>query len=260
MSRRSHALACAALMLLLPGPAAAETVHQLFEQGNERFWKAEYREAVDVYYEIMRLGIEDTDLWYNTATAYARMGEYGRAAFFYEKVLRVRPRDSGAQHNLDVVRSTVARELSKTRQNVDVNPSETVWEGILSWFTPNELAIMFLFFYYAFFVAVAIRHFLKRPVGRVTSSLFVAIFLALWLASGAMLFGKYRTHFVSRSGVVLEKGIVMVHEGPDTQSPRVFDVLEAQRLRVLDTSGDWILVRDDKGREGWLHTDQLGRL
>ncbi len=241
-------------------PAGAETVHHLFEQGNERYWKGDYRQAVDIYYEIMRLGIEDTDLWYNTATAYARMGEYGRAAFFYEKVLRVRPRDSAAQHNLDVVRSTVARELSKTRQNVDVNPAETVWEGVLSWFTANELAVLFLMFYYAFFAAVAVRHFQRRPVGRVASSLFVGIFLALWLVSGAMLLGKYHAHFLSHFGVVLEKGIVMVREGPDAQSPRVFDVLEAQRLRVVDTSGDWVLVRDDKGREGWLSTDQIGRL
>jgi tetratricopeptide (TPR) repeat protein len=241
-------------------PAAAETVHQMFERGNDRYWKGEYREAVDIYYEIMRLGIEDTDLWYNAATAYARMGEYGRAAYFYEKVLRVRPRDSAAQHNLDVVRSTVARELSKTRQNVDVNPRETVFGGILSWFTPNELALMFLIFYYAFFFALATRYLLRKPVGRVTSSLFVAIFLALWLATGVMLFGKYQTHFVSRSGVVLEQGIVMVHEGPDMQSPRVFDVMEAQRLEVVDASGDWVLIRDDQDRSGWLHTDQLGRL
>lgn len=258
--RRLYAAFVAAALLTAAPPASAETVHQLFEQGNEKFWKGEYRQAVDVYYEIMRLGIEDTDLWFNTATAYARMGEYGRAAYFYEKVLRVRPRDSAAQHNLNVVRSTVARELSKTRKNVDVNPRETVWEGVLSWFTPNELAILFLFFYYAFFLALIIRHFLKKPVGRVTSSLFVAIFLVLWLASGAMLFGKYRTHFISRTGVVLEQGIVMVHEGPDHQSPRVFDVLEAQRLHVQDTSGDWVMIRDDKGREGWLHSDQLGRL
>jgi hypothetical protein len=258
---RGPITACAGLVVLaLSAPAGAETVHQLFEKANERYWKGEYREAVDVYYEILHLGVEDTDLWYNTATAYARMGEFGRAAYFYEKVLRVRPRDRAAQHNLSVIRSTVARELSKTRKNVDVNPRETVWEGILSWFTPNELAVVFLVFYYAFFVALVVRRFMHRPVGRVTSSLFVVIFLVLWIASGAMLFGKYRSHFVSRTAVVLESGVVMVHEGPDAQSPRVFDVLEAQRVRVLDTSGDWMHIRDDRDREGWLHADQLGRL
>ena len=246
--------------LLAPASARADTVHEMFDRGNDAYWKGDYRLAVDVYYEIMRLGVEDTDLWYNAATAYARMSEYGRAAFFYEKVLRARPRDTAAQHNLGIVRSTVAQELSKARAGVDVNPKETVWEGILSWFTPNELALVFLLFYYAFFVALAVRHFLKRPVGRVTASLFLAIFLVLWLASGAMLFGKYRVHFLSHDGVVLDQGIVMVHEGPNGQSPRVFDVIEAQRVEILETQGDWIRIRDDKDRDGWLFTDQIGQL
>lgn len=250
----------ALLALLVPASAHAETVHEMFEQGNDLYWKGEYREAVDVYYEIMRLGVEDTDLWYNAATAYARMSEYGRAAFFYEKVLRARPRDTAAQHNLGYVRSTVARELSKTRAGVDVNPKETVWEGILSWFTPNELALVFLIFYFAFFIALAVRHLLKQPVGRVTASLFLAIFLALWLTSGAMLFGKYRVHFLFHDGVVLDSGIVMVHEGPNGQSPRVFDVIEAQRVEIVETQGGWIRIRDDKERDGWLSTAQLGQL
>ncbi|MBW2261653.1 MAG: hypothetical protein JRG91_06730 [Deltaproteobacteria bacterium] len=248
------------VLMTLAAPAHAETVHEMFERGNERYWKGEYREAVDVYYEIMRLGVEDTDLWYNAATAYAHMDEYGRAAFFYEKVLRTRPRDAAAQHNLSFVRSTVARDLSKTRADVDVNPRETVWEGILSWFTPNELALIFLLFYYAFFIALLVRHFMTRPVGRVTASLFLSIFLVLWVASGAMLFGKYRTHFLSHDGVVLETGIVMVHEGPNPQSPRVFDVIEAQRVEIVEIQGEWIQIRDDQERDGWLTTDQLGQL
>lgn len=251
-------LACIVMTFALP--ARAETVHEMFERANDRYWKGEYREAVDVYYEIMRLGVEDTDLWYNAATAYARMGEYGRAAFFYEKVLRMRPRDAAAQHNLSIVRSTVARELSKSRADVDVNPKETVWEGILSWFTANELALIFLVFYYAFFIAILVRHFLKQPVGRVTASLFLFIFLALWLSSGAMLFGKYRVHFLAHDGVVLEKGIVMVREGPSPQSPRVFDVMEAQRVEIVESQGGWIRVRDDKERDGWLAAEQLGQL
>jgi tetratricopeptide (TPR) repeat protein len=255
-------LACAALALLaLSRPATAETtVYDMFEEANQLYWKGDYRQAVDIYYEIMRLGVEDTDLWYNAATAYARMGEYGRAAFFYEKVLRTRPRDTAAQHNLSIVRSTVARELSKSRTGVDVNPRETVWEGILSWFTPNELAFLFIVFYYAFFVALAVRHFLKKPVGRVAASLFLFIFLGLWLSFGAMLFGKYRTYFLSHEAVVLDEGIVMVHEGPSPQSPRVFDVIEAQRVGIEENRGDWIHIRDDSGRDGWLPSAQLGQL
>jgi len=247
-------------LLLFPAPARAETVYDMFDRANQEYWKGEYREAVDIYYEIMQLGVEDTDLWYNAATAYARMGEYGRASFFYEKVLRLRPRDSAAQHNLALVRSTVARDLSKTRAGVDVNPRETVWEGILSWFTPNELATVFLFFYYAFFLALLVRHFMKGPVSRVTASLFLACFLALWVAFGVMLFGKYRTYYLSHEAVVLDKGIVMVQEGPSAQSPRLFDVIEAQRVEIVDARGEWILVRDDRGREGWLASSKLGQL
>ena len=59
---------------------------------------------------------------------------------------------------------------------------------------------------------------------------------------------------------MLEKGVVMVHEGPTEQSPRVYDVIEAQKVDVVGVSGDWIQIRDEKGREGWLTSGEVGRL
>jgi tetratricopeptide (TPR) repeat protein len=246
--------------LFFSPPSAAESVRQIFDSANDLYFKEDYRGAIEKYYKIFNIGIEDTAVYFNTANAFAKMGEYGKAVYFYERVLKIKPRDSATQKNLSIVRAVLARQISNKEKDVSLRPRETVWEGAASWFSPNELVVIFLFFYYLFFGMLIVRKFMKKPVARIGASIFVFFFLAMWILSGAMVLLKYRVDFLRREGVVVDRGLVVSREGPTLESVRKFDVIEGQRITILESRGQWYKIEDEKDRVGWLQRSQIGIL
>jgi len=246
--------------MLLAGQAGAENVREIFDRSNDLYFKAQYREAIEGYYSIINLGIEDTAVYFNTGNAFARLGEYGKAVYFYDKVLKIKPRDSSTQKNLDIVRAALGREISSQQRDINIRPKETVWEGAVSWFSANELVVIFLGFYYLFFFMLFVRKYLKKQVSKIGVTIAVFFFLLMWIVSGVMVTLKYNVDFLRKEGVVVDKGLVMAREGPTEESSRKFDVAEGQLVRIRETRGGWFRVEDDKGRDGWLHKAQLGVL
>ena len=43
-----------------------------------------------------------------------------------------------------------------------------------------------------------------------------------------------------------------VRQGPSTENPVVFSLNSGAIVDVIARAGDWVNVRDDQGREGWV--------
>jgi len=248
------------LVLLFSPPSAAENVRQIFDGANDLYFKGQYREAIEGYYGIINLGIEDTGVYFNTASAFAKLGEYGKAIYFYDKVLKIKPRDTATQRNLAIVRSALGREISNKERDINIRPKETVWEGAVSWFSANELVVIFLVFYYLFFIMLLVKKLMKKQVSKIGVTIAIFFFLLMWIVAGAMVTLKYNIDFLRKEGVVVDKGLVVAREGPTEESNRKFDVAEGQLIKIKDTRGGWIRIEDEKGREGWLQKPQVGVL
>ena len=253
-------LAAVGLALSVSAPAAAENVRGIFDRANDLYFKGDYRGAIKDYYRIMNLGIEDTSVYFNTANAFSKLGEYGKAIYFYNKVLKVKPRDTATTKNLGIVRSALGRKISKQQRDIHLRPKEKVWEGAVSWFSPNELVIIFLFFYYMFFIFLAVRKYSGKPVARIGVSIAVFFFLLMWFVSGAMVTLKYNVDFLRKEGIVTGSGLVVIREGPTDEAARAFDVAEGARIKVKESRGRWHRIEDERGKIGWLPKDQLGIL
>ena len=254
------AAAVVLLAVLAAGSARAENVRQTFDRSNDLYFKGQYREAIEGYYGILNLGMEDPAVYFNTANAFAKLGEYGKAVYFYDKVLKIKPRDTATLKNLDIVRAALGRQISEKQRDIAIRPKETVWEGAVSWISPNESVIIFLFFYYLFFVLLLVRKFMEKQVSKIGVTIAIFFFLLLWVVAGAMVMVKYNVDFLRKEGVVVDRGLVAAREGPTEESNRKFDVAEGQLVQIRETRGPWFRVEDDKGREGWLQKSQLGIL
>lgn len=253
-------IAIISITVLFSSTLRGESVTHLFDRANNLYFKGQYKSAIKTYYKIMNLGIEAPALYFNTANAFARLGEYGKAIYFYEKVLKIKPRDVAAQRNLAIIRKTVAKKISRRFRNADLRPKESVWESGVSWFTSNELAIIFLIFYYFFFTALVMKKILKRQVAKIAMTISTFFFLALWIVAGSMLATKYKMDFLTKEGIVLQSGLVAVREGPTNEANRLFDVMEGQRVKIKEERGRWVKIQDDRGRNGWIEESEIGTL
>ena len=92
---------------------------KLFEEANKSFAKANklsltqpelakksYREALLKYQSVLK-GDESSQVYYNIANTYFRLGDKGRAIYNYQQALKLDPLNEDIRHNLDYVRSLV---------------------------------------------------------------------------------------------------------------------------------------------------------
>ncbi len=112
-------LACAAWLPLLAGvfahrslAAGGESRGRLsssdaavaFARGNAAYEEGDYAAALLAYGSIFRGGLESADLCLNAGNAAFRQAELGWAVYFYERGLRLSPRDPDLRYNLDLAR------------------------------------------------------------------------------------------------------------------------------------------------------------
>ncbi|MBN2246694.1 MAG: tetratricopeptide repeat protein, partial [Candidatus Aminicenantes bacterium] len=93
--------------LILIGSLHSDQKEYLFEQGNAFFENQEYTQAIDTYAEIIAMGYESFELYYNLGNAYYKTGDFARAILNYERALRLQPQDEDIRFNLEIARMTL---------------------------------------------------------------------------------------------------------------------------------------------------------
>ena len=245
--------------LALASPAGA-TLEETFTAANEAFWSGELEDAVRGYAELVDLGVRDADLFYNLGTAQARLGRLGASILNLERALLLDPAHLDAAENLAAVRSTLARRRTAGGQDADLDPPRPFWLQLLGRVTAARVGIPFLASWILLFAALSARRLTRRELARLVLLVAAVVLATAALGSGALLASK--TWYDSRVQEAIAVGgdEVAVREGPGERFRRAFSCREGDRLRVVDSERDWMLLRDAEGREGWGAARDFGRL
>lgn len=87
----------------------------LVEQADSAYNETAYTRALELYTEaIDSLGVS-SDLYYNIANTYYRLGDLGRAVLWYERALQLDPTNSDARENLKFVNTRITDKPNDNR-------------------------------------------------------------------------------------------------------------------------------------------------
>jgi hypothetical protein len=242
---------------LLASTAAANTTPAaFFREANRAYQEGRYAEAVDGYQRAERAGGASADLFYNLGTAYYRLGRLGPAILAFEKALARAPRHEDARANLAVARRQA--QLDKAEQELSL-PREGVWARLSRSVSSDEVALVFLTLYYLFFLALAVRHFLRPGATRSITGFVALVLLVLVLAAGG--FFSYRVYRQERvtEGILLE-GKVALMEPHAGSWKSVRSLPEGLRVRILGRSEKWVEIRLSDGLSGYVREGQVGAI
>ena len=245
----THKLNVVILALLLPWAAegyAQSVALGLYNEGNELYRGGEFGAAREKYLAVAGTGVRDPRLFYNLGNACFKEERLGEAILWYERALRLDPRDPDIRANL--------RFANRVKRDRDPEPSDNpVWRFIVSaCFAPtlNELSVVFSMALLLAFALAAWR--LWRPERA------RATWLALLLSSASLtlLSGAFLGLRVQRQGAVVE-AVVTEAEGvarsaPDGAQTVVFALHEGTKVRIERREQDWLLSRLANGLGGWL--------
>ena len=236
------ALSFALLLLTIVASSAADT-SSAFDAANKLYEQGKFSDAAAAYEQLIESGKVSSALYFNLGNAYFKSGQLGHAVAAYRDAEKLTPRDPEVRANLQFVRGQVQ------------GPS-LVATGAQHWLaalTINEWAIfaaVVLWLWLCLFILIQFRPGLARPLRTLLWLGGVATLALCGCLAAASSISSAKTAIVVAHDVVL-------HNGPLDEAPGGTTVHDGAELSVLDTKNDWLQVRVDNTRIGWLKRDQV---
>ncbi len=184
---------------------------------------------------------------YNLGNALCQSGKLGEALACYEKAHLLAPRDSDITENLNFVR----RKLMQPEIGQISNPGDLVL-AVRDSLRPDHWLLVLAGAWCCFWLGAACR----RKLGFNRKLLLLITIGIITLAAGTALFTQLSGPYAGNQAVVLHNG-TRLRSLPSDQSGKVERTLrEGDRIQIIESRRDWILVRTDNA-EGWLKSGDM---
>jgi tetratricopeptide (TPR) repeat protein len=237
-----------------------EAANALYEQGN-------YAGAIDGYLALVSEGVQQADLFYNLGNACYKAHDLGRAVLYYERALRLEPRERDTRENLALVRTQLQDKQFIANQNRLVR-------GII-WFHHNlstrEMLVFMSVSYLALCIVILLIVLRETPAigslygrlsivspGRLvglgkTQDLMLAAGIAavLLVTSGLSSYRKVANERNRIEAVVLEEEIP-VYSSPTDDATLQFKIHRGTIVDVVERRVRWLRIRLPGGLSGWV--------
>lgn len=227
--------------------------NSIMQTANEYYKNNRYQLAIEEYNKLLLDGFEGTSLYYNLGNAHYRLGKVGYAILYYEKALKLSPNDEDVKHNLALAKLNL-------KDKVDTLPPFFIfnlWEGILAAFSVTGWTII-VYIIFILVLIVFVVYFFSRSVTEQRISFFTGIGLTvILLLTISLLIVKMNKEFNTKDGVIIETSVI-VKSSPDYSSKDSFQIHEGLKVRIEDNVDDWVKIRLDDGKIGWITEKSLG--
>lgn len=225
----------------------------LLQSAEKAYDSKKYKESIKQYEQIIEDGYKSYELYYNLGNAYYRDKQLGKAIYNYELARKINPNDEDLRINLGIATSKTIDKID-SKENFFIS---AVKSNVLSTFSTSGWAwlnicciIVFCICIYFFITSLSLN--IKR------TSFFLGILF---------LIGSAGTYFLGYSALQSKNdnkfAIILVTESkimnePTPNASLKFSLHEGTKIRVIDTNGDWVLIKLDNGNEGWAKLSEIG--
>ncbi len=233
-------------------PIFAKEAQNLFRQANQLYQQGKYEQAVALYDEILKSGLESGALYFNLGNAYYKLNKIGLARLYYERASRFFKGDEALKENMELLKYKLVDKIPQP-------PAFFLFEwrdALLNTIPVNVQSWILVFLFAMLLVAIAWRrHALRR--GQTNSGrFFLVIFVVVFLFFSAVYLQKIYLLETDIHAVIM-KPMVTVYAEPNASGTEVFVLHEGTKVKILRTNGNWQEIRLSDGKTGWLEIKNL---
>lgn len=241
-----------ALLVSATAMAQSDMPTTWFEEGNAAYNEGNYDLALEKYGHIVDFGVESAPLYYNMGNVYYKLKEYPLSILYYEKALKLDPRNEDIKVNLEIANLAVADKIEKIPEPFYVR----WWNSLKSLFSVDGWAwvsiVAFVLTLFCLYLFLMSRRTGVRKVG-----FFVGLLTLLALVlSVTFAIGKHR-QLSRQDEAIVTTPTVTVKSSPSVSSVDLFVLHEGSKVQILDRSMEWNKVRIADGSEGWLQAEDM---
>jgi tetratricopeptide (TPR) repeat protein len=257
-SVRTFFLTLVALMLpaSLAAAQAPASLSEIFRTANEAAFQGNYATAATGYEQLVDVGVDDPDVFYDLGLAYAHLGRHGRAVASFERALRARPGDAGALAGLEASRTALGRRRAEREGEAVVDAGTPFGESLFGAVSEDMLAglvlaLMALFFGLLTSLSFAEAERTRLAIGVITP--LVGISLAIL---GFGLLARTGAFDPGPPAIVVRED-ASLREGPSPAATERHRAVEGERAYVLGSEAGFAHVVLGGGREGWVDAEEI---
>ncbi len=242
-----------ALFLLLQ--PAFTTPQDAFREAETLYQQERYAEAIEIYESIRASGVEDGVLYYNLGNASFKAGRLGFAVLSYERARKLLPGDEDVRANLAFATSLVSEGVAPPPLPLAIGWAVDLYQRAVPGFLAWAVSLSFLVGGAALTLLLLDRWPKLRTtaVAALVGSAVVALF------SGASLVAKLRAESIRIEAVVVTEN-AYVRSGPSESSPRLAEIHEGLKMRVLGEREGFLQISLANGLTGWVPREQVERI
>jgi tetratricopeptide (TPR) repeat protein len=234
-------------IIVLSSLVSAQSAERSFYKANDLYAEGRYDEAIEEYKGLLERGHESGNLYYNLGNSYFKTGRLGEAILYYERSMRLMPRDGDLESNYRHARSLVKGNI--------YTPSGA-WllkfvYNMFDQFTVNELTVLLSIIYGMIIVVLLIGVFfkVKRQVVITISVLTVIFGLALLSLSN-------KISLLDKEAIVTTESAEVKFE-PFERATTHFTLYEGMRVKKILRKDGWFKIERLDGKIGWIKNTAL---
>jgi tetratricopeptide (TPR) repeat protein len=218
-----------------------------FEKANNLYSEGKYREAVEMYEEILKSGMEAPDLYFNLGNAYYRYGYLPSAILNYERALLLAPQERDIRYNLELAYNQTSDKLEK----VDDFFLTRWFDSLRSSTDSDKWAIISIILFTLTLAGFFFYFFSQTTIIRKVSFFFAILFVTGSIITFSFSYAQ-KERLINRNSAIIFSPSVTVRSSPDRSGTELFVLHEGTRVEILQTVGEWYEVELDDGNKGWM--------
>ena len=206
----------------------------------------DYNKALILYDSLLNQGYYSPELYYNLGNTYYNMDSLGKAMLYYEKALKLEPRNKDIQHNIYLTRRKLDSEIAELPDFF----LKRWWDYFSAFFSLNVWTFWILFFSVllagSFFVYLFVNNVTWQSLSkRISFFLLIIIIISIFAANTV----KNRI-YNNNSAVLIKPDSIFA--SPGTESNKLYDLQPGEKMFIIDSLQDWYRVELLNKEKGWI--------
>ena len=215
---------------------------QNVSKANIFYEQGKYDKAMAIYQMVAEKSSYSGKIYFNLGNTYYRLGDLGKAIYYYRKAFELRPRDGDVEYNLMHARKKRPDNLGER----DLSIIDKFFP-----FSNNEVLILVTCLSFLFWTSVIILLF--KELNWLKNIRNVSLLVLLLFSIPCSLRIMQGKNFG-----VITKNTVKIYSSIGRDSVVLFTLEEGAEFTLLDkTKSDWAQIRLADGKKGWVSKNDI---
>lgn len=231
---------------------AAQDPDRVWEQANTAYINNDFRQAADLYGQLLARGLSSAKLYYNLGNACFKLDRTGEAILYYRRALRLAPASKDVRHNLGVAEA-------RTRDNIERIPDFflTEWlRGVRHTMSGQAWTILSLAAL-AGALAMALFYLLSARLARRKAGFYGTLGCALLFLAATSFAASERREPLDESQAVVTASSAAVKSSPGSGSTDLFVLHEGTVVEIGERLEGWCEITIADGKKGWIESSRI---